>query len=172
MSVVSLTIFAAGARATVVEVTLGWAPAAQSSVTGYEIHVGSIAGVFDQHFNVGLLNEIGGVLRATVNLQDSHNNLISIAAYDDMSVESPYGESLLILAAVQAPEPDAQPTTPERRSLKAANRSVLGLGPTVEGSKSYNGLAREFKRISVSRTSRSTSPTGPSTSSATSRATA
>lgn len=145
MSVVSLTIFAFSARAAVVEVTVGWAPAPQSSITGYEIHVGSIAGVFDQHFNVGLPSESGGVLRATVNLNDSHNNFISISAYDDMSVESPYTEALLVLAAAPPPAQNVEPTTPDGKSIKAANRSVLGLGSSVEGSKSYNGLAREFR---------------------------
>lgn len=134
------TFAAASASANVVEVTVGWAPAAQSSITGYKIHVGSTSDVFDQHIDVGMPNLVGGVLSSTLSLEDSQNNFISISAYDDMAVMTPYSDALLVLAAV----PD-EPMTSEEMSIEAATLGVMGVATEEDSSGSFDALPQEFK---------------------------
>lgn len=153
-----VTMLAQSATAAVVPVTIGWEPGAQSTIAGYRIHVGSTAGVFDQHDDVGMPNAIDGVLRTGLNIENSHNNFISISSYDAMGIESPFSEAMLVLA--QAPDPEAEPEpetgpTPvpsdeggsEDTLMDTITSTVLGLGIRVDGTDAYSGLPDEFKKL-------------------------
>jgi hypothetical protein len=162
-----VTIFAASASAKVVSVTIGWAPSGQT-ITGYQIHVGSSAGEFEQHFNVGMPNIVSGAMRAELHLEDSQNNFIAISSYDAFGRQTPFSEALLVLAAASetepTPEPEQGPTpgptpadpsaesgTPEEISERAANSGAMGMGARVDDVDAYQGLPARFKRSKADR---------------------
>lgn len=162
--VICATLFAPSASAEIVRVTLGWEPAAQPTISGYEIHLGGATGVYDQHFDVGMPSLLDGSLRSQIDLDDTRNNFLSISAYDANGSRTPFSEELLVLAAVVEPEPEPEPEpAPEPEpepepapepapepvpatdvALTAAVTSALSLGVAVDGDGPVDGLPRVF----------------------------